>query len=126
MKTRKQSNDSTQASRRRFNKTIAAALVSAPLAGAASLMNAQTPPATKEAVAPPNPQPTPTPSATPQPPSPLADAYAEVARVRFGERLTPDEMRRVKGELAGNVRNAERLSAVKLKNSDEPDFIFIA
>jgi hypothetical protein len=110
------------ASRRQFAKTIAAAIVSAPLVAAGSL-HAQTPPATKQAPAPPNPQPTP-PAA--QPPSPVAEAYAEVGRLRFGDKLTPAELARLKRDVEGNVRTAERLRAFALKNADEPDFIFIA
>lgn len=112
-------------SRRQFAKTIAGAVVAAPLVARGALQ-AQTPPATKQAPAPPNPQPTPSPQAAPQPPSPVATAYAEVARLRFGETLTPDELTRMKRDIEGNVRTAERLRAFKLKNADEPDFIFIA
>jgi hypothetical protein len=32
----------------------------------------------------------------------------------------------MKRDIEGNVRTAERLRASKLKNADEPDFIFIA
>ncbi|HZG52042.1 MAG TPA: hypothetical protein VEZ40_07895 [Pyrinomonadaceae bacterium] len=112
-----------RASRRQFAKTVAAAVVAAPLISHVTL-NAQTPPATKQAPAPPNPQPTPPAAATP--PSPVAEAYAEVGRLRFGDKLTPDELARMKRDMESNVRTAERLRAFKLKNSDEPDFIFIA
>ncbi|MBA2341563.1 MAG: hypothetical protein H0V88_14345 [Pyrinomonadaceae bacterium] len=116
------SNEKT-ASRRRFAKTLTAAIVSAPLA--AQIAGAQTRnPTPKEPAAPPNPQPSPAQNAPK--PSPLAEAYAEVARVRFGERLTDEEFARVKDDLAGNVRVAERLRAFKLKNADEPDFVFFA
>ncbi len=110
------------ASRRRFTQTMAAALVVAPLI-AATKTDAQKTPATKpkEAVAPPNPQPTPTPK-----PSPLALAYLEAARLRFGDKLAAEEIERVRQDLEGNVRNAERLRAVKLRNADEPDFVFTA
>ena len=113
--------DRTDASRRRFAKTVAAALVAAPLARVA----AQTPPATKEAVAPPNPQPTPAPQ-QPPPPSPLALALVEVARLRFGEKLSDEDMTRLRREVVGNLRAADALRAVKLKNADEPDFVFSA
>ena len=114
------------ASRRRFTRTVAAALVAAPLARAA-VADAQTPPATKEAVAPPNPQPTPSPQPQQQqPPSPLALAYLEVARLRFGEKLSEEEMTRLRRDIVGNVRTADALRAAKLKNSDEPDFVFSA
>ena len=111
-------------SRRQFTKSIAATVLVAPLL--AKTTDAQTPPAaTKQAPAPPNPQPTPA-NATQNAPSPVGEAYAEVVRLRFGEKLSADELARVKRDIEGNVRTAERLRASKLKNSDEPDFIFIA
>jgi hypothetical protein len=108
-------------SRRRFAKTLAAAVIAAP--ALTSGARAQTPPASKEPKAPPNPQPTPQAPAAPKP-SPLAEAYSDVARVRFGERLNPEQFESVKRDLEGNVRVADRLRAFKLKNSDEPDFVF--
>jgi hypothetical protein len=119
MKPKTNSHISKQTSRRQFAKSVATTLVAAPLA--ATLVKAQTP-AKKEPTAPPNPQQTP----APQKPSPLAEAYAEVARVRFGEKWTPEQMEQVKKDLDGNVRTADRLRAVKLKNGDEPDFTFSA
>jgi hypothetical protein len=115
--------DRTDSSRRRFAKTVAAALVAAPLAGVV----AQTPPAPKEATAPPNPQPSPSPQPQQQqPPSPLALAYLEVARLRFGEKLSEEEVTRLRRDIGGNLRAADALRAVKLKNADEPDFVFSA
>ena len=107
-------------SRRRFTKTLAAAFVAAPVI----IARAQTPPASKEPKAPPNPQPTP--QQEPPKPSPVALAYAEVARARFGELLNAEQFEAVKRGLEGNVRTADRLRAFKLKNSDEPDFAFTA
>jgi hypothetical protein len=114
--------DARRTSRRRFTKTVAAAVALAPLA--ARVAHAQTPPATREPVAPPKPEPTPSPQRTPQPPSPLAEAYGEVARVRFGDKLSPEELTRVKRAMEGKVRASERLRGYKLQNSDEPDFVF--
>jgi hypothetical protein len=107
-------------SRRRFTKTLAAAVIAAPAARAVA---AQTPPASKEPKAPPNPQAV---AAVQQPPkpSPVAVAYAEVARARFGERLSAEQFESVKRDLEGNVRAGEALRAYKLQNSDEPDFVF--
>jgi len=115
-----------RASRRRFTKSIAAAFVAAPALAAAA--RSQTPPAAKEPTAPPQPQPTPTPQQPPGPPqpSPLALAYGEVARLRFGEHVTPEQLQAIRRDLEGNVRTADRLRAFKLKNSDEPDFAFEA
>ncbi|HZB45647.1 MAG TPA: hypothetical protein VE360_10405 [Pyrinomonadaceae bacterium] len=110
-------------SRRGFTKSVAAALAAAPVA--LSQAGARQRPA--EPKAPPNPQPTPTPAPQQQqPPSPVAEAYAAVARARFGEHVTAEEFERVRRDLAGNVRAADALRAAKLKNSDEPDFIFEA
>ena len=123
MKTKSSSQNSPQTSRRQFAKSIATTLVAAPLA-ASLAVQAQTPTKPKEATAPPSPQPSTAPQQTK--PSPLAEAYAEVARVRFGEKLTPAQLEQIKKDLDGNARTADRLRAVKLKNGDEPDFIFKA
>jgi hypothetical protein len=110
-------------SRRRFTKTLATAFIAAPALSA----SAQTPPAAAEPKAPPQPQPAPAQQPQgPPAPSPLALAYFEVARQRFGASLTPEQLEAVKRDLEGNVRTAERLRASKLKNSDEPDFVFEA
>lgn len=106
-------------SRRSFAKTLAAAAIAAPALAAAA--SAQKPPATAEPKAPPGPQPQ-----QPPKPSPTAEAYAEVARARFGEHISAEQMDAVKRDLEGNVRTAERLRAFKLENSDEPDFVFSA
>lgn len=118
MKSQSSSHTSKKTSRREFAKSVATTLIAAPLA--ASMVGAQTPTKPAETAAPPNPQQTAT------KPSPLAEAYTEVARARFGDNLTPAQLEQVKKDLEGNVRAADRLRAVKLKNGDEPDFIFSA
>lgn len=121
MKPKAEPRVSQKTSRRQFAKSVATTLVvAAPLA--TQLVKAQTPAKPKETVAPPNPQPGP----TQQKPSPLAEAYAEAARIRFGEKLTPEQLEQIRKDLDGNVRSSERLRAVKLKNGDEPDFVFSA
>jgi hypothetical protein len=116
MKAKSSSHDSERTSRRRFAKSVAATLVAAPLA--ARLAEAQTPAKPKEPAAPPQQ------GTAPQEPSPIAEAYLSVARARFGDKLSPEQLEQIKKDLDGNVRTAERLRAVKLKNSDEPDFVF--
>ena len=118
------SNEPNQQSRRRFAKIVATTLIAAPLA--TSFANSQTPAPAKEAAATPAslPSPTPSPSPTPQPPSPVVDAYVEVARARFGKFVTPEQMTKIKEDLEGNVRAADRLRNYKLENGDEPDFVF--
>ena len=109
------SND--QLDRRSFVKFI-------PALGAAGLVAVNFPVSSPAQT--PSASPTPVPSPTPAQPSPLAEAYAEVARVRFGKHLEDSQWDRVKRDLEGNVRTADRLRESKLKNSDEPDFTFIA
>jgi hypothetical protein len=113
-----------RASRRRFARTAAAALVAAPLA--ARLALAQTPPATREPAAPPKPEPSPSPQRPQQPPSPVALAYVELARARFGDKLNEEELNRLRRSFEGKARSGDALSKVKLQNSDEPDFVFSA
>lgn len=122
MKSKKESTSSSAArtSRRRFTKAVATTLVAAPLAS--TLAQAQQKSGgTKEPAAPPNPTPA---TQQAQKPSPVADAYAEVARARFGEHLSAEEFEQVKKDLQSYVQTSERLRAVKLKNGDEPDFVF--
>lgn len=124
-----ESEEPQSASRRSFNKTIAATAIFAAAPLASSVARAQTTPATsKETPAPPKPQTSPatTAAAAAQKPSPLAEAYVEVARVRFGEQVTPAQLAQIKKDVAGMVRTADRLRAVKLQNADEPDFVFNA
>ncbi len=115
---------SAPASRREFTKRAAALATSATLA-LPLVAGAQTTPQTipREATAPPNPLPSPSPAPAP---NKLLDAYVEVARERFGEGLSAEELARVRTDLAGNLRTATRLSQAKLTNADEPDFIFKA
>lgn len=108
MKSKPVSPDSAGTSRRQFAKTVATTLA------AATLAQAQTPATPKDAKEP----------ATQEQPSPLIVAYLEVARARFGDKLSAEQLEQLKKDLDGYVRNSERLRAVKLQNGDEPDFIF--
>lgn len=49
-----------------------------------------------------------------------------MARVRFGERLTPEQLTQLEKDFASYLRSSERLRATKLQNGDEPDFMFSA
>lgn len=114
------SSSRARTSRRRFTKAVATTLVAAPLAS--RIAKGQKATGSREAAAPPNPQS----GAEPQKLSPVTQAYAEVVRARFGERLTEEQFEQVKKDLEANVQSAERLRAIKLRNEDEPDFIFSA
>ena len=116
-----QTNSVKNLSRRQFAKAAAIGIAAA---APVIIASAQTPAPTapKEPVAPPNPQASPTPAVV----SPVATAFGAVAEARFGSQLTPEQLARVKEDMQGNVRTADRLRAVKLQNADEPDFVFAA
>lgn len=110
-----------QPTRREFNRIVAVAGVAA---GAAILI-----PFTDSATNAQNPAPSPTPAPTPAAapiPSAVALALAEVAKARFGEYLTPEQQAKLPTSLENLAAAAGRLRAVKLKNADEPDFVFTA
>ena len=117
MKSKPVSPDSDRTSRRQFAKSVATTLA------AATLAHAQTPAKSKEPAAPPA---SPQPSPATQEPSPVAAAYLEVARARFGDKLSPEQLEQLRKDFDNYVRNSDRLRAVKLKNGDEPDFVFSA
>ncbi|MEJ7615512.1 MAG: hypothetical protein WKF30_00740 [Pyrinomonadaceae bacterium] len=93
------------ASRRDFAKT-AAAFATMPLLAPllAEAQQAQTPP----------------PKQSPA----LAEAYLEMIQARFGAQLSGAQFTQIKQDIEASLRAQDRLRAVKLKNSDEPDFIF--
>ncbi len=113
------STESRHLNRRAFVKLV-------PAATTAALVSAQiTTDVLAQATAP-SPTPSPSPSPSPAAPSPLAEAYAEVARLRFGKNIEDAQWERIKRDLDGNIRASDRFREFKLKNGDEPDFIFIA
>ena len=57
-------------------------------------------------------------------PSALAKALAEGIRLRYGDRLTADDLRTITRAIDGRLRGAERLYQAALTNADEPDFVF--
>lgn len=119
MKSRKKSDASSggRTSRRRFAKAVATTIVAAPLAS--RITQAEKATVTGQAT-PPGPQT----AAQSQTPSTVAEAYMAVARARFGDRLTAEQFEQVRKDLEANAQAAERLRAVKLRNEDEPDFVF--
>src|SRR5262245_61771670 len=66
---------------------------------------------------------------TPAPPELLLtapQALAEAVRARYGKYLTIDELAEIRKGMDRNQQTAQRLLQVKLKNSDEPAFVFSA
>ncbi len=57
-------------------------------------------------------------------PSALAKALAEGIRLRYGDRLTADDLRTITRAIDGRLRGAERLYQTALSNADEPDFVY--
>ncbi|HBR56044.1 MAG TPA: hypothetical protein DEA22_00995 [Blastocatellia bacterium] len=105
MKTEPIKENTGKQTRRAFAKSIVAAAVAVPIAAASKQTQAQGP-------------------VQPAASSPAAEGYFEVAKARFGKYVTPEQLDAVKRDLEGNVRTSERLSAIKLENGDEPDFVF--
>jgi hypothetical protein len=76
--------------------------------------------------------PQPIPAATPTPapgevkPGPVAETLAEVVRHRWGSHFGPEDLEEIRKGIEGNLRAAERLRAVKLRNADEPVTAFAA
>jgi hypothetical protein len=58
--------------------------------------------------------------------SPQARALAEVVKARYGKHLTEAQLEEVTKDLDRAVQNGEQLRAAKLRNADEPDFVFVA
>jgi hypothetical protein len=58
--------------------------------------------------------------------SKTADALAEAARIRYGEYMNEDQFKEVKRSIDRALRAADRIKQFKLKNGDEPAFIFSA
>lgn len=99
-------------SRRDFAKQLATVAVIAPLAGAL--------PAHAQAA----------PEGVEKPPGSsdirFAEAQTDMLRARYGEHLTPDDVRQIEKDLdsLGNYMN--RMREYELHNWDEPDTIFFA
>jgi hypothetical protein len=79
----------------------------------------------------PLPPPPPPPRAGPAPraqqqaePSPLAKALAESIRLRYGDRLSADDLKTITQGIESRLQGLERLYRVALTNADEPDFVF--
>lgn len=73
------------------------------------------------------PEPAPMPEADkPKEPSLEAQRLGDVARERYGQYLDDAQMKELVADIDGNVQSGARLRKERLKNSDEPDFVFRA
>ncbi len=59
-------------------------------------------------------------------PSPLARALTEAIRIRYGDRLSAEDLKTIAQSIAARLDGMERLYQVALTNADEPDFVFAA
>jgi len=57
-------------------------------------------------------------------PSALAKALAEGIRLRYGDRLSADDLKAITQGIEARLQGVERLYRVALTNGDEPDFVF--
>jgi len=54
----------------------------------------------------------------------VAKALAEAIRLRYGDRLSGDDVKTITAGIESRLQGLERLSRVALTNADEPDFVF--
>ena len=99
---------------------LAACAGAAEPAGAPAPAAAATPPAASTATAG-----TPTPGAPPQQQQdPIVDPLLEVIRLRFGSRLTPEQLQSVREGINGNLQLVRRLRQFELPITTEPAFAY--
>jgi len=76
-------------------------------------------------VAPP-PRPSPLQGTLDTEPSPLAKTLAEALRLRYGDRLSDDDLKVITQAIHSRLQNVDQLYKVALTNADEPAFVFAA
>jgi hypothetical protein len=54
----------------------------------------------------------------------LADAMTRLVRQRYGAHLSDDQITAVRGDILSGLRASDRLRAILLPNSTEPDVVF--
>ena len=119
-----ESRDRSAPSRRQFLPLAAAAGLAGaftpPVAFAQSATPAPTPPAAPPAAPPATP-------ATPEGPSEAARSLTAILQQRLGkDRLSPEQWEAVAKDFDYDLASGKRIAAVKLTNADEPDFAFFA
>jgi hypothetical protein len=121
------SDPSSGLTRRDFTKAAVAAVavpVLAPLAACTTTQPEPAPapaPAVPAAAAPTAPD---APASAAAPPDPLAQALGEAIRVQYGDRMTAEEMEKVRRSIAGTLRTAQRLREFPLPIATEPAFVY--
>lgn len=108
---KKESRRHAATSRRNFAKRVGAALAAGPLLPLLTEGQTASPAQTPSQVS---------------PPPPLVEATLALARARFGDHLTTEQLAQLRKEIESGLRTQERLRAFQLENSAEPDFVFSA
>jgi len=62
----------------------------------------------------------------PRDPADAADALVQLLRLRLGEQIGEEQLRRLRGSVRANLARAERLRAFPLTGADEPAFVYHA
>ena len=64
------------------------------------------------------------PTGDPDANAPLTDAMMQLVRQRYGAHLSEEQLALVRDDIRGGLRASDRLRAVLLPNSTEPDVVF--
>ena len=64
------------------------------------------------------------PASSTAPPDPLAQALGDAIRAQYGDRMTAEEMEKVRRSIAGMLRTAKRLRDFPLPIATEPAFVY--
>lgn len=60
------------------------------------------------------------------PPVPQPDQLLGVLKARFGDRLSDEQWKQIRGKIESQLATAKSLGEFKLKNGDEPATVFAA
>lgn len=88
------------------------------LAGEGAAQSAAAPKPSEPAAADPEPEKT--------EPSAEAKRLGEIAKSRYGQHLSEEQLQQLVEDLDGGLQSGQRLRKLGLKNADEPDFVFRA
>lgn len=72
----------------------------------------------------PAPTPTPTAPADADANAPMVDAMTQLVRHRYGAHLSQEQLAMVRDDVRSGLRTSDRLRAILLPNSVEPDVVF--
>jgi hypothetical protein len=65
-------------------------------------------------------------AAAPEPRGGVAEALTQIVRARYGQHLSEEQLKDIEQNIRKDLLLAEFMKRTKLKNSDEPSFVFRA